>query len=267
MEQYLAAAVAAARAAGGLIRSRLGHYESLETKASASDLVTDVDRASERLIAERLLGSFPDHQMLGEEGMAENARRLSRGEDPAQVEYLWVCDPIDGTTNFVHGMPGCTVSIALAHRGEPVLGVVYDPVRDELFSAVRGQGAFANGQPIRVRTGRHLPEALVATGCPVRPDTRAANLEEVVRVWPHCRSVRMLGSAAIHLAYVAAGRLTGYWEHGLHPWDLAAGYVLVTEAGGRVTDLGGSPYALATADFLATNGQVHQELLALLTAD
>lgn len=260
MQQYLAAAMAAAREAGALIRGSLGRYESLETKASAHDLVTDVDRACEKLIADRLLNGFPGHAMLGEEGMAEGSRRHDRDADPSRVEWLWVCDPIDGTTNFVHGIPACTVSIALAHYGEPVVGVVYDPGRDELFSAMKGHGAFLNGQPVRVRPEQQLQEALLSTGFPVRDDLRAINLAEVIRVAPLCRNLRAFGSAALHLGYVSAGRLTGFWEHGLNPWDLAAGYVLVTEAGGRMTGLDGSPYTLATADFIASNGGVHDEL-------
>jgi myo-inositol-1(or 4)-monophosphatase len=265
MQQFLDAAMAAAREAGALIRSRLGRYDSLDTKASANDLVTDVDRASERLIAQRLLTAFPTHAMLGEEGVAEGARRLDRHADPSQVEYLWICDPIDGTTNFVHGIPACTVSIALAHYGEPVVGVIYDPSRDELFYGVKGQGAFLNGQPLKVRPDRHLSEALLATGFPVREEIRQLNLAEVMRITPRCRNLRAFGSAALHLAYVAAGRLTGFWEHGLNPWDLAAGYLLVKEAGGAMTGLDGSPYTLATADFAASNGQIHEEMLAALS--
>lgn len=262
MQQFLEAAIAAAREAGALIRDRLGRYETLDTKLSASDLVTDVDRACEALIAERLLTAFPGHAMLGEEGMAEGARRHERDADPTQVEYLWVCDPIDGTTNFVYGVPACTVSIALARYGEPVVGVIYDPTRDEIFTAVKGGGAFLNGRPVRVRADRSLGESLLVTGFPVREGLRAVNLEEIVRVVPLCRNLRALGSAALHLAYVAAGRLTGFWEHGLNPWDLAAGYLLVCEAGGRMTDLEGSPYTLATADFIASNGAIHESFRA-----
>lgn len=264
MQPFLEAAMAAAREAGVLIRSRLGRYEYLDTKASPSDLVTDVDRACERLIAERLLTAFPTHAMLGEEGMAEGARRHDRNADPGQVEYLWVCDPIDGTTNFVHGLPACTVSIALAHYGEPVVGVIYDPARDELFYAVKGQGAFVNGQPVKVRADQQLAEALLVTGFPVQEELRRINLDEVMRITPLCRNLRAFGSAALHLAYVAAGRLSGFWEHGLNPWDLAAGYLLVKEAGGEMTGLDGSPYTLATADFAASNGRIHAEMLSAL---
>jgi len=249
----LDAAIAAAREAGALIRRRLGHYHSIETKSSLSDLVTDVDRESEALLADRLLSAFPGHLMLGEE------------EDPSRVEYLWVCDPIDGTTNFVAGLPFCTVSVALARFGEPVVGVIYDPMRDELFAARRGGGAFLNGQRIQVSPERRLDQAMVATGFAYQTGLRRVTLDDAVRITPRIRNLRALGSAALHLAYVAAGRLTGFWERGLHAWDLAAGYLLVTEAGGVFTDLEGAPYRLSTTDLLATNGPIHSELLSLIS--
>ncbi len=265
MQQYLSVAVQAARAAGQLIRANLGTYRNLQTKSSPHDLVTDVDRASEEVVARYLLEAFPDHAILGEEGVTEGPARHERDADPARVEYLWICDPIDGTTNFVHGIPCCTVAIALAHRGVPVLGVVYEPARDELFTAMQGGGAHLNGEPIRVRGDRKLGESLLGTGFSPREETRSRNVRQLVAVSPRCRNIRYLGSAQLHLAYVAAGRLTGFWEIGLAPWDLAAGYVLVTEAGGRVTDVNGAPYSLSTADVLATNGFVHDELQKLLT--
>lgn len=264
MEQYLSAASAAARAAGKLIREQLGQYVSLQTKATAHDLVTEVDRACEETVSRLLLEAFPGHSFLGEEGVTQGAARMERSADLSTVEYLWVCDPIDGTTNFVHGIPCCTVSIALAHFGEPVLGVVYEPARDELFAAIRGQGATLNGRPIRVSTEQTLGESLLVTGFAVRPEIRDRNVADLVALAPLCRNIRALGSAAMHLAYVASGRLTGFWEDGLHPWDLAAGYVLVTEAGGRMTDRSGKPYTLETGNFLATNGAVHEDVLAVL---
>jgi len=257
--------MAAAREAGALIRRRLGHYHSIETKSSLSDLVTDVDRESEALLADRLLSAFPGHLMLGEEGVAEKGRRIGEEEDPSRVEYLWVCDPIDGTTNFVAGLPFCTVSVALARFGEPVVGVIYDPMRDELFAARRGGGAFLNGQRIQVSPERRLDQAMVATGFAYQTGLRRVTLDDAVRITPRIRNLRALGSAALHLAYVAAGRLTGFWERGLHAWDLAAGYVLVTEAGGVFTDLQGGPYRLSTTDLLATNGPIHSELLSLIS--
>lgn len=260
MQAFLDVAVEAARTAGELIRSRLGDFRSLETKSSRHDLVTDVDRASEELISRSLLGAFPGHVILGEEGMTQGRSRHERGADPSRVEHLWVCDPIDGTTNFVHGLPCCTVAICLAKRGRPVLGVVYDPARDEMFTASLGGGAHLNGRPIRVRTEQTLEESLVATGFASTREVRERNVRSMAAAAARCRNVRALGSAELHLAYVAAGRLTGFWEAGLAPWDMAAGYVLVSEAGGTVTDLSGEPYTLATADIIATNGPIHQEL-------
>ncbi|MFZ5816567.1 MAG: inositol monophosphatase family protein [Bacillota bacterium] len=265
MQLFLDAAVAAAREAGALIRSRLGQYQTLQTKSSASDLVTDVDRACEALIAERLLGAFPSHRILGEEGVVAGEGRHEREADPSAVEYLWICDPIDGTTNFVHGIPACTVSLALAHYGEVVAGVVYDPSREELFSALKGEGARLNGRPIRVRPDGSLAESLIATGFPTDYRLRARNLEEAARVAMRARNLRNFGSAALHLAYVAAGRLSGFWEHNLNPWDLAGGYLLVTEAGGRMTGLDGSPYRLQTRDLIASNGLIHEELRRVLS--
>ncbi|HYG59962.1 MAG TPA: inositol monophosphatase family protein, partial [Symbiobacteriaceae bacterium] len=204
MQQYLSAAVDAARAAGALIRSSLGAYQTLGTKSGVHDLVTDVDRASEALISRRLLEAFPGHLFFGEEGMTEGPARHERDADPGQVEHLWVCDPIDGTTNFVHGIPCCTVAIALARYGEPVVGVVYDPMRDEMFTAVRGGGAHLNGRPIQVRGDQTLEESLLATGFSTRPDVRDQNTRALVAAAPVCRNIRAMGSAQLHLAYVAA---------------------------------------------------------------
>lgn len=264
MKHYLQAATEAALAAGELIRQSLGQYQLLQTKGSAHDLVTDVDRASEALISRRLLTAFPDHLMLGEEGMTEGPGRVDKDADLDAIEHLWVCDPIDGTTNFVHGIPNCTVAICLAQRGVPVLGVVYDPARDELFTAVRGQGAHLNGRPIRVRPEQSIGESLVGMGLATLAERRANNVRAFVNLSPHVRNIRNLGSAELHLAYVAAGRLTGFFEYGLSTWDMAAGYVLVTEAGGTVTEIAGAPYTLRTTDIVATNGPIHDELRRLI---
>lgn len=264
LQHFLEVAVSAAEKAGELIRSRLGDYRTLETKSSLVDLVTDVDRASEALISQMILDRFPTHRFLGEEGTTGGPARHEHGADPAGVEFLWVCDPIDGTTNFVHGLPCCTVALCLAHWGEPVVGVVYEPARGEMFTAVKGSGAMLNGRPMRVRPERTLGESLLGTGFATQPRVRERNVQGLVAVAPLCRNLRNLGSAQLHLAYVAAGRLTGFWEAGLSPWDMAAGYVLVTEAGGRVTDLDGSPYSLGTHDVIATNGPIHDDLRALV---
>jgi myo-inositol-1(or 4)-monophosphatase len=262
MDQFVTAAIAAAHAAGDIIRANLGKYATLDTKTSANDLVTDVDRACEARIAEILLGAFPDHYLLGEEGVS--ARRVTKDADLSAIDYLWVCDPIDGTINFVHGIPGSTVSLCLAIKGEPVIGVVYDPARNELFHGIKGVGAYVNGQPIQVRKDATLKESLLATGFSTRASMREKNVHDLLTMTPLCRSVRNLGSAALHLAYVAAGRLTGYWESGLSPWDLSAGAVLVAAAGGTVTDLEGAPYRLETKNIMATNGAIHGVLQGLV---
>lgn len=265
MQPFLEAAISAARKAGALLRSRLGDYRTLETKANATDLVTDVDRACEEIISAEILRAFPGHAILGEEGVTRGAARHEKGADPALVEHLWVCDPIDGTTNFVHGIPCCTVAIGLAVRGRPVVGVVYEPTRDELFYATQGDGAFLNGRPIRVRGERTLGESLLATGFSHREEVRERNVAGLVALLPVARNIRALGSAQLHLAYVGAGRLTGFFEAGLSPWDLAAGYVIISEAGGTVTDYEGNPYTLATSDIVASNGLIHEPFRSLVS--
>jgi myo-inositol-1(or 4)-monophosphatase len=264
---YLDVAVAAARGAGQLICARLGACTTLETKSSASDLVTDVDRASEELVSKTILAAFPNHLFLGEEGMTAGPSRHEIGADFTTEDPLWICDPIDGTTNFVHGVPFCTVALCLVIRGELVVGVVYDPSRDEMFTAVRGQGAKLNGQPVQVRPESTLGQSLVGTGFSSHPEVQRRNVQGVAAIVPYVRNVRAMGSAQLHLAYVAAGRLTGFWEYGLAPWDIAAGALLIQEAGGTVTDLSGDPYRLTTTNVLGTNGLIHAVMLDRVSVD
>lgn len=256
MQQFEAAAIAAAKEAGVLIRGSLGSFAELDTKLSAHDLVTDVDRASERLISQALLSRFPDHTLIGEEGVGGAAR-----ED---AEYTWIVDPIDGTTNFVHGVPCVAVSIALARRGEPVVGVVYDVMRDEVFHGRRGEGAFVNGRRIAVSTETDLGASMLATGFSTIAHWRRLDVAALAAFAPQARSLRSLGSAALHLAYVAAGRIQGFWEHHLNAWDVAAGALLVREAGGRMTNVDGTEYQLADRDIVATNGPIHDKVLRVL---
>jgi myo-inositol-1(or 4)-monophosphatase len=174
-------------------------------------------------------------------------------------------DPIDGTTNFVHGFPGCSVSIALAYRGEVIVGVIYDPLHDEMFTASKNQGAFLNGNPIQVSKEDSLAISLLATGFPGDKQwAREVNLRGMAALVPICRNIRAVGSAALHLAYVACGRLSGFWEIDLNAWDLAAGSLIVQEAGGNVTDTLGSEYALDVRHIAATNGKIHNELVRVL---
>lgn len=267
-KSFTAVAINCASKAGEWIKTKLGNFSRLDLKYSSHDLVTEVDKGSEALIRNLVLTHFPDHSFLGEEGVeagpAASAEALRSVQD---AEYLWIVDPIDGTTNFVHGFPFFAVSIALAHKGEVILGVVYDPSKDELFIAEKGKGAYVHGKRMAVSGERDLRSSLLATGCPADQHTALPlNLRQFGAIAPQVRNIRIAGSAAIHLAYVAAGRLSGFWEIGLNSWDIAAGALLIQEAGGQVTDAQGNPYNLAVRDVVATNGHIHAELLEALDA-
>jgi myo-inositol-1(or 4)-monophosphatase len=254
LDALLAAAVDIARRAGALVAGRYteGHTEAY--KGHAHNLVTETDHASEALIVAALAERFPGHGIRGEEG------RGAAGED-----VLWVVDPLDGTNNFAHGFPVFAVNIA-AMRGDTVLvGVTFDPLRGELFTARRGGGARLNDRPLAVSHRACLAESLVATGFPYDKSTNPDNnLAQFVAVTPHVRGVRRAGSAALDLAYVAAGRLEAYWERGTAAWDVAAGILMVEEAGGRVTDYEGGPAHPDGGRFVASNGRVHDELMETL---
>jgi len=248
-------AIRAAREAGAILRESAGRRFQVSHKGRIN-LVTEVDLASERHIKELIGARYPGHRILAEESGASEA---------GASDYCWLIDPLDGTTNYAHGCPPYCVSIGVERRGEMVVGVIYDPTRDELFAAERGAGATLNGEPIRVSEVGALDHALVVTGFPY--DVRE-RIDEYLPAWReflrHAQGVRRLGAAAIDLAYVAAGRLDGFWESGLNPWDAAAGWVIVEEAGGRVTKLDGSPYDVYVQSILCTNGRVHDEMLAVL---
>jgi myo-inositol-1(or 4)-monophosphatase len=226
------------------------------------DLITRVDRESERLITQRIRERFPDHGLLAEEGTAHPG--TARGAASAR----WLVDPIDGTSNFAHGLPWFAVSIALEQEGIIQCGAVAVPPLREVFVAERGRGAYLiadPSQPVRlaVSTVREVGLALIATGLPAEP-SRSRHVPTIPQVMRSSLQVRIMGSAAAHLACVAAGRLDAYWEPGLNPWDMAAGILLVEEAGGRVSDLAGRPLRAAGGDLLATNGPLHEPLLALV---
>jgi myo-inositol-1(or 4)-monophosphatase len=246
---------AAAARAGALLRAR--HRERHEvTLKSAVDLVTDVDREAERLIVDTIAAAFPTHGIVAEESPPR------AGSDP----HRWYVDPIDGTTNFAHGYPHFAVSIALARGDELLLGVVYDPMREELFTALRGGGARLNGAPIAVSAVDDLNDALLATGFPYDRRERGAYytaffLEGMRRA----QGVRRGGSAALDLCWLAAGRVDAFWEFKLHPWDVAAGRLVVEEAGGRVSDFAGGPHRLSAEETAASNGRLHGALVAMLT--
>jgi myo-inositol-1(or 4)-monophosphatase len=227
-------------------------------KKGAIDLVTNVDVAVERMFRELIASRFPDHQVLGEE---------LGGAGATPSGPCWVFDPIDGTTNYAHGLPIFCASLALEIDGAADVAAVYDPNRRELFTAERGGGAFLNGAPMRVSTARQLLDALLVTGFPYDVHGR---VDEIVGLFGafvgHARAVRRLGSAALDLCYVAAGRLDGFWESDLKPWDVAAGALIVSEAGGRVTDMNGSSFSSRGRRVLATNGLIHDAMLDVIRA-
>ncbi|RUS46581.1 inositol monophosphatase [Cohnella sp. AR92] len=265
-KSFTAVAVNCASKAGEWIKSRMGRFAEPDLKYSMHDLVTEVDKGSERLIRNLIGTHFPTHSFLGEEGVEPgpeaSAQALERMSD---AEYLWIVDPIDGTTNYVHGFPFFSVSIALAYRGQVIVGVVYDPSRDELFVAERGKGAYVHGKRMSVSKEPALRQSLVATGLPADHEASLPrNLKQIQALAPQVRNLRVAGSAALHMAYVAAGRLSGFWEIGLNSWDLAAGALLIEEAGGVVSDQSGEPYHLGVRDVLASNGLIHDELRAAL---
>jgi myo-inositol-1(or 4)-monophosphatase len=254
MQKFLDVAIRAALAAGKLQRERLWSEHEIEFKGE-SNLVTEVDRACEDMIVAAIRTAFPDHDFLAEENTYAQAGSAFR----------WIIDPLDGTTNYAHGFPWFCVSIALEVEGEVRLGAIYHPMMDELFTAVRGEGAFLNGRAIRVSRREPLKGCLLATGFPYdRTRDNENNFANFVDFQMAARAVRRAGAAALDLAYVAAGRLDGYWEVKLKPWDVAAGQLLVTEAGGRVTNHAGEPYSVYDHRILASNGHIHDEMVAVL---
>lgn len=250
MTEFLGAAAEIARQAGALLLPYFHRRVKVEYKGDV-DLVTEADRASEAFILERLRAYFPDHSVMAEE----------TGGRETDSPYRWYVDPLDGTTNFAHSYPVFCVSIALACREELIAGVVYDPTRDELFAASKGGGATVNGEPIQVSAIRRLEEALVVTGFPSKKRHKNPNIHFYHEMNMRTHGARRPGSAAIDLAYVAAGRMDCFWEFHLKPWDLAAGKLLVQEAGGRMTDAEGQPHRLDSPSILASNGHLHAQLL------
>ncbi|SDE63772.1 myo-inositol-1(or 4)-monophosphatase [Paenibacillus sp. UNCCL117] len=262
-KSFTAVAINTASKTGEWIQSKLGDFNSLQTKYSPHDLVTEVDKGAELMIRKLIHTHFPSHAILGEEGVEPgpeaSAAALSEVSD---AEYLWIVDPLDGTTNFVHGFPFFSVSIALAYRGEIIVGVVYNPVHNELFVAEKGKGAYLRGKRMHVSGEERLADSLIATGFPAdREFALAENMKGVQALSPQVRNIRVAGSAALHLAYVAAGRLSGFWEIGLNAWDIAAGALLIQESGGRITDTSGEPYHLGVRHVMASNGAIHEGLI------
>lgn len=250
---FLATAVRAARLAGDVLVERRGKV-SVEFKGHHRDLVTEADRLAEEAVRDVLLSAFPDHGIVGEES----------GETAGDSEYRWFVDPLDGTTNYAQGLPLFATSIALERNGELLVGVIHAPVLGETYTAVRGRGAWRNGEPLRVSEEKQLENGLLVTGFPYdmspgQPD----NADHILTLVPRTRGVRLLGTAAIDLAYVASGLFEAYWDLTNAPWDVAAGVLLVEEAGGKVTDMTGGEFDLMRARLLASNGHLHDELLGV----
>jgi len=247
------------REAGRIGRERWGTSLQITRKGEV-DLVTDVDLELQELIGESITRRFPEHVVLGEEGEQE--------EKAQEAEYLWLVDPLDGTTNYVHGHPCFCVSLAMAHRGEVLLGCVYDPLRNELFYAAKGEGATLNGAPLTVSSTSSLISSLLSTGFPYERATLPRNnVSYLARVINRIQGVRRSGSLALDLAYVAAGRLDGHWELYVKPWDTAAGGLMVQEAGGRMSGVAEEGWSPFLDDVVATNGVIHEVLVAALRQD
>lgn len=248
MQPMLNTAVKAARQAGNIILHHFDRGDSIDVREKATnDFVTAVDQAAEQAIIETLSNAYPDHAILAEES-----------GDHAGSDYQWIIDPLDGTTNFMHGLPHCAVSIAVRHKNKLVHGVIYDPLRNELFTATAGSGSRLDNRRIRVSKTQRLQHSLLATGFPFKTMEHLDDwLSTLKHLLPRTRGVRRAGSAALDLAYVACGRFDGFWEAGLSPWDIAAGWLLVQEAGGIVTDYNQGQESFTNGSIIAANPQIH----------
>jgi myo-inositol-1(or 4)-monophosphatase len=255
---FTALAVEAAQTAGTLLRKNFHHGHRFALKSGFRDLVTEFDRRAEEIIVSLIRKSFPEHSILTEEGSVCPI-------DTAP--YQWIIDPLDGTTNFAHGFPFFAISIALYYEDEALVGVVYNPIHDELFVGESGQGAQLNGQPIRVSQTETLQESLVMTGFPYDERLIPKHLAWWERFARKTQTLRRLGSSALALSYLAAGRADGYWELDLKPWDMAAAVLIVREAGGTVTDLRGGKLDLSHGEVLASNGKIHHAMLTILQGE
>lgn len=255
--EFLNTAVSAARRAGALIIQNMGKLTGDDvSRKNASDFVTRVDKESEQVIINIIAERFPDHSFLAEESVKKDMK------EAGTEQYRWIIDPLDGTTNYIHGYPMFSVSIALQFEGEIVLGVVLDPLRDELFTAQKGNGAFLNAKAIKVSAVASIEDSLVTTGFPFRDkDKLDLYLQAFRRIFLRTSAIRRAGSAALDLAHLAAGRCDAFFELGLSPWDVAAGSMLIKEAGGVVTDFGGGADYLRTGNIIAGNPDMHREVM------
>jgi myo-inositol-1(or 4)-monophosphatase len=249
-------AIETARDAGQILLEKFGRKIDIFKKGDIN-LVTEADLASEKLIIERIKSYYPKHSILAE----ESGEAVILG---GELNWKWIIDPLDGTTNYAHGYPCFCVTIALEHNGEIVLGVTFDPTRNELFAAERGKGATLNNKPIRVSGTEKLSESLLVTGFPYNFKEKENFARHLTDFLLHSRGVRRDGSAAIDMAYVACGRFDGFWEEGLNPWDVAAGVLLIEEAGGQVSYYDNTKYSIYKPPILASNGAIHGEMLNVL---
>jgi len=254
--EFLTTAIEAARAAGDVLLEWSKKFTVSEK--SRKNLVTEADVAAQETIFRIIHGRFAHHSFLGEEGLVVEG---------ASGEFRWIIDPLDGTANYVHQFPYYCVSIALEQNGELITGVVFDPTRGDVFSAVKGQGAFLNGERLQASPCGVLNEAMCVASLPVGSKGDEPQVRQFINALPNCRSVQRTGSAALNLSYVAAGRLDAYWSGTLKPWDMAAGALLVTEAGGRVTKMDGSPFEVEKSDLLSSCSGIHDELAGVLNTE
>lgn len=248
-------AIQAAREAGKFLKANLGKVRNIEHKREEINLVTEVDRKSEAIVIDMIRQHYPHHDILAEETGSHNKAS----------DFKWIIDPLDGTTNYTHGLPIYGVSIGLEKRGEIILGVVYNPNLDELFVAEKGSGAFLNHRRIKVSETKELIKSLLITGFPYNVKENPGKcIEHFNNFLISARAVRRLGSASLDMCYLACGRFDGFWEVFLNPWDSAAGYLMILEAGGKVTDFAGRPYSIYSEPILASNGRIHEQMMEIL---
>jgi myo-inositol-1(or 4)-monophosphatase len=258
VDNFLQVCENAVRAGGRVVQDWAGRFD--VRKKGPADLVTQADLASQEVVRKTVLGAFPDHCLLGEESEPDALK-------PGRAEYRWIVDPLDGTTNYVHGVPHYCVSLALERNGHLLVGAVHDPVLDECFTAVDGRGAWLNGQPIHASGVSAISEALAAVGFPYNVQLDAPDLRLFQKMLPRCQAIRRTGSSALNLCYLAAGRFDLYWSYSTHVWDVAAGVLIVREAGGVVTSPDGGEFVLDDASFLAAaTPELHARLREVVAA-
>jgi myo-inositol-1(or 4)-monophosphatase len=272
--KLLQTAQAAARAAGEIISTNVGCSslltENFVIKTNIKDIVTQYDKQAQVAVEDIVGGAFPEHSFLGEEdvdpGASASEAALLKALGGSPSGYIWICDPIDGTANFAAGLDLCAVTMGVVYKGVPIVGVVYDPHKDEMFSAIKGQGATLNGvrldPPARAVTS--AKDAIINAGCPADPNAFATSMRGVLALNGRSRGLRVIACSALTTAWIAAGRLGAHFGYDLSSWDLVAGALLIQESGGMVTDLDGSPYKLTTRSMLCSNGLVHDEVLQIL---